>query len=173
MEHHARCFRRGGPARVRGETRFAGLRNATLSQLALRAYAPTPEDQLIAAERWTRHALAFAAALASLGAVERALVEELHLGDRPIAIERAAQALGVSSAKARALETRALMRLFSACEPGGGPVLFAGRRLRATVSSARAVSTRDSDEPRSAEADDARIDTEEPAFPATPHWHTG
>ena len=99
---------------------------------------PTPEDQLIAAERWTARAVAFATALASLRPVERALVEVLHLGDKSIPFERVAQALGLPPAQARALETRALTRLFSACEPSGGPVLYAGRRLRATAATATA-----------------------------------
>jgi hypothetical protein len=133
----------------------------------------SPEEQLIAAEIWSKRADEFAEALSLLAPTERTVIQEIHLADRPIPIERLAEALDHTPRRARSLESRTLARLFASCNPGGGPVLYAGRRLRVAASVATATCNRDSCEMRPSADEVAPIDAEDRDVRATPQWHAG
>lgn len=131
------------------------------------------EEQLIAVEQWSKRAEEFHWALSLLAPAERAVVQERHLADRPIPVERLAHALDLTPQGARALETRALLRLFAACNPSGGPVLYAGRRLRIAASTATATCNPASCEMRSAAGVVPAIDAVHGDIRAAPRWHAG
>jgi hypothetical protein len=133
----------------------------------------SPEEQVIAAEIWSKRAQELASALSLLAPAERTLIEELHLADRPIPIERLAAALDHTPRRARSLESLALARLFASCNPGGGPVLYAGRRLRGAASLATATSNSGSCEMRSPASEVAPKDAEDRDARAAPQWHAG